>query len=157
MEARVMIDACRAIIAWNWEKHGGDAPKGAVGIGPYFGRGEPDWTEPYDCTCGAAYVFRRELSGVEQDFHVMRDYYMLVHDYGLDPHLVHRAFLELKEFESIITAMGHGANEHIHGREFGAEYGRYDSRHLRNVMIFEKLGAVHVWPNCTRIASGVFA
>jgi hypothetical protein len=157
MEARVMIDACRAIIAWNWQKHGSDAPNGAVGIGPYFGRGEPDWTEPYDCTGGAAYVFRRELSGVEQDFHVMRDYYMLIHDYGLDPHLVHRAFLELKEFEFIINAMNHGAYEDSHAREFGYEYGRNDRRHLQNLTVFEKNGAVHVWPDRRIIASGVFA
>jgi hypothetical protein len=151
-----MINASRAIIAWNWEKFGGDAPKGAVGIGPYFGRGEPDWTEPYDCTGGAAYVFRRELSGVEQDFHVMRDYYMLIHDYGLDPHLVHRAFLELEEFRSIIKAMRFGLDGEGHGQEFEAEHAHYHGA-VQKLRIFEKFGALHVWPSCTLIAPSISA
>jgi hypothetical protein len=140
-----MISACRAIIAWNWEKCGGDAPKGAMGIGPFFGRGEPDWTEPYDCTGGAAYLFRRELSGVEQDFHVMRDYYMLIHDYGLDPHLVHRTFLELEEFQTIVKAMKLGPHRDGAGQELDAGY---TPDHLGPMLqIFEKFGAVHVWPS----------
>ena len=129
-----MISARRAIIAWNSEKPGRLAPEGAVGIGPYFGKGEPDWTEPYDCTGGAAYVFRRELSGVEQDFHVMRDFHMLVCRYGLDPRVVHRAFLEIEEFRAIMSAMADDA------MDLGCE----TAPRLR---VFESLGAVHVWPS----------
>jgi hypothetical protein len=130
-----MISARRAIIAWNSEKPSRLAPEGAVGIGPYFGRGEPDWTEPYDCTGGAAYVFRRELSGVEQDFHVMRDFHMLVCRYGLDPRVVQRAFLEIEEFRAIMSAMGDDAMDL--GRETA----------MPSLRVFESLGAVHVWPS----------
>jgi hypothetical protein len=131
-----MISARRAIIAWNSDKRSRLAPLGAVGIGPYFGRGEPDWTEPYDCTGGAAYVFRRELSGVEQDFHIMRDFHMLVCCYGLDPHLVHRAFLEIEEFRAILSSTADDADT----VDFGLETGG------RKLRVFERLGAVHVWP-----------
>ena len=141
-----MISACRAIIAWNSEQRNREAPQGAVGIGPYFGKGEPDWTKPYDCTGGAAYVFRRELSGVEQDFHVMRDFYMLIHDYGLDPRLVHRAFLELEEFQMIVSAMGRGPNKDEPGLEPEFEHERCYRSPMPKLQIFEKLGAVHVWP-----------
>jgi hypothetical protein len=130
-----MISARRAIIAWNSEKPSRLAPEGAVGIGPYFGRGEPDWTEPYDCTGGAAYVFRRELSGVEQDFHVMRDFHMLVCRYGVDPRVVHRAFLEIEEFRAIMSAMGDDAMDP--GRETT----------MPSLRVFEGRGAVHVWPS----------
>lgn len=141
-----MISACRAIIAWNWEKRVGEAPQGAVGIGPYFGQAEPDWTQPYDCTGGAAYVFRRELSGVEQDFYVMRDFYMLIQGYGLDPHLVHRAFLELEEFQTIIEAMGFRAGSDELGHDLENGYRSYCRSPIPKLRIFERLGAVHVWP-----------
>jgi hypothetical protein len=132
-----MISARRAIIAWNSEKRDRLAPEGAVGIGPYFGKGEPDWTEPYGCSGGAAYVFRRELSGIEQDFHVLRDFHMLVCYYGLNPRVVHRAFLEIEEFKVIMDAM---ADEpHPIGPE--AE--------IPTMRVFERLGAVHVWPTAT--------
>jgi hypothetical protein len=131
-----MISARRAIIAWNLEKRSRLVPEGAVAIGPYFGKGEPDWTEPYDCTGGAAYVFRRELSGVEQDFHVMRDFHMLVCRYGLDPRLVHRAFLEIEEFRAIVSAMPDDPDAIDVGLEI----------ELPTLRVFECLGAVHVWP-----------
>jgi hypothetical protein len=145
-EEETMISACRAMIAWNSENRNLEAPQGAVGIGPYFGRGEADWTEPYDCTGGAAYVFRRELSGVEQDFHVMRDFYMLIHDYGLDPRLVQRAFLELDEFQTIISAMRRGPNKDEPGLEPEVEHERCYRNPMPKLQIFERLGAVHVWP-----------
>jgi hypothetical protein len=131
-----MISARRAIIAWNSEKRSRLAPEGAVAIGPYFGKGEPDWTEPYDRTGGAAYVFRRELSGVEQDFHVMRDFHLLVCRYGLDPRIVHRAFLEIEEFRAIMGAMADEPNTIEPGSE----------SELSKLRVFERLGAVHVWP-----------
>ena len=138
-----MISARRAIIAWNSERPSRSAPEGAVGIGPYFGKGEPDWTEPYDYSGGAAYVFRRELSGVEQDFHVMRDFHMLVCRYGLDPRVLHRAFLEIEEFRAIMGAM---ADDTIDlGRETA----------MPKLRVFESLGAVHVWPSFAEAAMDI--
>jgi hypothetical protein len=69
---------------------------------------EPDWTELYDSTGGAAYVGRRKMFGLVQQMHVMLDWYQLVYSYGLDPYIVHRAFLLIDEYQTVIKNMAWG-------------------------------------------------
>jgi hypothetical protein len=73
----------------------------------------------------------------------MRDFHMLVCRYGLDPRVVHRAFLEIEEFRAIMGAM---ADDTIDlGRETA-------SPRLR---VFQSLGAVHVWPSFAEAAMDI--
>ncbi len=77
------MNAAETLIAWNCaDPHfrlRRAAPPGSIAIGPLQDPGEPDWTEPYANTGGAAYVHRRKLRGLPQQFLVMRDYYALVY------------------------------------------------------------------------------
>jgi hypothetical protein len=139
-----MLKAKDAIIAWNYGDVGPDrAP--SVAIGPLLGKdGDPDWTYPYECTAGAAWVFRRKLFGIVQQLFVLLDWYQLVYSCGLDPYMVHRAFLEIEEYQAVIKKYGMGPAADEQGHDPNIPYGRCCRSPTPELHIFKKGGAVHV-------------
>jgi len=64
------------LIAWNSIKEAGHrAPPGSIAVGPLLQREEPDWSQPYSSTGGAAYSFRQKLFGASQQLEVLKDWY----------------------------------------------------------------------------------
>jgi hypothetical protein len=152
IEGSIMIAAKNALIAWNGADDGCDrvashpTPPGAVAVGPLLDDiSRSDWSRPYSCTGGAAWVARRKLFGIAQQLQVMEDYYQLVYVYGLDPCVVHRAFLEIADFQAIIKRMGCGPAKDEPGHDPDVGYGRAIT--TRSPMkVFRAHGALHVWP-----------
>jgi hypothetical protein len=121
------MKAKEVLIAWNDakdESRGGKAPPGSIAVGPLLQSDERDWTDPYWKTGGAAYMDRRQLFGMPQQFAVMRDFYVLVYSYGLHPYVVHRAFLHIDEFQAAIKACGLGPDEGELWHDCNVCYGR---------------------------------
>jgi hypothetical protein len=147
-----MIAAKNALIAWNAVREecrrirSHPTPPGAVAIGPLLeDSAQMDWTTPYYCTGGAAYVGRRTLKGLPQRMHVMQDFYMLTYTYGIDPCIVHRAMLEIEEYQTIIKEMGCGPAPDEPGHDPDVCYGRVVSSRS-DMKVFRAHGALHVWP-----------
>lgn len=143
-----MIKAREAIIAWNAADGGlsGDAPPGAIAIGPLLREGEGDWTGPYRLSGGAANTNRRKMTGVEQQFHVMRDWYELVYGYGLHPFVVHTAFLQIEEYQMITKEMGMGPDKGEIGHDPSVGYGRAVNYPVPEVETRHIGQSLHVWP-----------
>jgi hypothetical protein len=112
--------------------------------------GDPDWSYPYECTAGAAYTFRHKLFGILQQLHVMLDWYQLVYSFGLDPYAVHRAFLEIEEYQAIIKKYGMGPAKGEQGHDPEVMHGRRGRFPTPELQIFRKAGALHVWPAVPR-------
>jgi hypothetical protein len=100
------LKAADALIAWTGSDEPGYRTRGLVKVGPLIEEHHHDWTDGHTgdwrdrfiCTGGAAYTYRREMSGVTQQLHVLMDFRSLVVDYGIDPTLVHREFLKIDEY-----------------------------------------------------------
>jgi hypothetical protein len=107
---------------------------------------EGDWAGLYECTGGAAYVSRRNLTGVKQQFHVLRDYYVLVYTYGLHPYIVHRAFLLIDEYLAIIKDAGCGPDRDEPGHDPNVGYGRAVKYPIPELLIRQTGRATHFWP-----------
>jgi hypothetical protein len=144
------MKASETLIAWNsinylavGEK---DAPAGSLAVGPLLCEGDGDWTAPYTCTAGAAYVGRRKLFGLPQQMQVMLDWYMLVYTNGLDPYFVHRAFLLIDEYQTIIKKNGLGPARDEPGHDPNVSYGRAFSQQPPNILIRRWGRATHFWP-----------
>ena len=128
------------------------APPGSVGIGPLLWREHDiDWAEPYHCTGGAAEVDRRKLFGRAQQFEVMMEWYALVYGYGLAPYIVHRAFLLIDEYQSIIKAKGWGPAKGEPGHDPNISYGRAVSVPPLEIDIHHAYGATHFWPKQVKV------
>lgn len=88
-----------ALVAWtpgHLDALGANPMAGKVAVGPLLqSDGERDWTEPYECTGGAAEMSWRELKGDEMMIAVMTLFHMLVVQEGLDPQVVHKEFLKI--------------------------------------------------------------
>lgn len=125
-----MIKASKALIAWqasDGKDHllGHDAPPGSVAVGPLLTRHESfDWTEPFSYTGGASELFRRKLSDTRQKLEVMSDYYILTYQYGIDPYVVHRAFLHIEEYVDWIKKISCGPAKHEPCHDPETPYGR---------------------------------
>lgn len=119
------MKASEAIIAWNGlEDFRHEGHPATIGIGPLLFDGDSDWTRPYLYTAGAAEAKRRHLNGVDQQFAVLKDFHTLVYLYGLDPYLVHRAFLHIDEYQDIMRSEGAGPAEDEHGHTPDGGHGR---------------------------------
>lgn len=96
------MKAAQALIAWtpNRDYENDNPTKGKVRVGHLLEKDDPDWTHGYSMTGGAAYTKRREMSGWQQTALVLLDYQRLVHEYGLDPAVVHQAFLNIDEYKA---------------------------------------------------------
>lgn len=104
------MKASEAIIAWNGlDDFRSEGRPGGIAVGPLLFDGDSDWTRPYLFTAGAAEVYRRNLPDADQHFAVLKDFYSLVQVYGLAPHVVHRAFMHIDEYQDIAREMGVGA------------------------------------------------
>ena len=95
------MKASEALIAWTPSAELEEVTYGMIKIGPVIKTGEPDWTEGYVCTGGAAYADRREMQGQEQLLAVLIDIAGLIIRDGLIPEVVHEAFLEIDEYRDI--------------------------------------------------------
>ncbi|WP_343684019.1 hypothetical protein [Asticcacaulis sp.] len=71
---------------------------GKVEVGPFVGEDEGDWSAIYAHTGGAVYSDRRKASSELQRFYVFNDFNQLVVRDGLDPAVVHAAFLVIDEY-----------------------------------------------------------
>ena len=97
------MKAAEALIAWtppSWDHKGSS---GEVKVGPLLHEGDSDWTLPYSHTGGAANVARRTMTGDRAVMMVFIDYHTLVYGDGLDPKVVHDAFLAIDEFAEHIA------------------------------------------------------
>ncbi|MBX5001874.1 hypothetical protein HJB72_28540 [Rhizobium lentis] len=144
-----MIKAKDAMIAWN----GADSrladpssPPGSVAVGPLINAHESDWTRGYLYSGGAAHTNRRTMTGAEQRFQVMRDWYELVYGYGLHPFVVHTAFLRIDEYQEIIKEMGMGPDRGELGHDPEVGYGRAGDFPVPEIDINHIGQSVHVWP-----------
>lgn len=119
------MKAAEALIAWNSvEDADGKMPPGSVAIGPLLRDNEGDWTDGFTNTGGAAEMHRRTLTRQDQELAVLKDFYLLVYSYGLAPYVVHRAFLHIDEFQTVIKSMGAGPSRGEHGHDPEVSYGR---------------------------------
>src|SRR5215469_14203383 len=97
-----------ALIAWEPADHSDrilhrrSAPPGSIAIGPLLDHDNRDWSAPYGCTGGAAYISRGKLSGGAQQFEVLKDWYRVVYACGIHPYLAHQAFLLIDEHQTLI-------------------------------------------------------
>jgi hypothetical protein len=140
------MKAAETLILWNaatapGKEPWGDGPPGGVAIGPLNND-----CRLYHASGGAAYVARRKLTGLPQQFHVLRDYYMLVYGYGLHPYVVHRAFLLIDEYQAIIKRMGCGPDKNEPGHDPNVGYGRCGYFANPELKIFDQGGFTHFWP-----------
>ncbi len=90
-----------ALIAWTppqWDR----PTRGQIAVGPLLSKEDRDWTTPFAMTGGAAWVDRRKMTGLEAKAAVLVDFHTLVIVHGLDPHVVHRAFLAIDEYRDSI-------------------------------------------------------
>ncbi len=142
------MKASETIIAWNSGAYSreGLAPPGSLSVGPLRSEGKADWTVHYMYSGGAAHMSRRSMDGLEQRFHVMRDYYELVYGFGLDPFVVHTAFLHIDEYQEIIKEMGLGPDKGEHGHDPNVGYGRAGDFKKPEIEVQMVGETVHVWP-----------
>ena len=141
------MKAAEALIAWSRTTDSlHDPPAGSVAIGPLIQNDCPDWTKGYPLTGGAAYVDRRKLHGFPQQHEVMLDWYRLVFSYGLDPYIVHRAFLLIDEYQAVIKRHGLGPAKGEPGHDPEIPYGRCVPGEAPQIKIFRCNGATHFWP-----------
>jgi hypothetical protein len=142
-----MLKAANTLIAWNGiDKHNSKAPPGSIAIGPLQEMHELDWTAPYECTGGAAYVERRTMFGMIQRHRVMLDWYQLVYVYGINPYVVHRAFLLIDEYQALIKDAGFGPAKDEPGHDPDAPYGRAVAYPVPTLKIFTAGRSTHFWP-----------
>lgn len=69
-------------------------------------------------------MYRRTLPETEQRFLVMRDYMLLVYTYGIDPHVVYRAFWNISEFQEIVRDGGMAPDRGEPGYDPSVGHGR---------------------------------
>lgn len=138
--------AAETLIAWNRAGYSSSrVPPGSVAVGPLLSEDEGDWTDGYLNTGGAANMYRRSLSAAEQKLAVIRDFYSLVYTDGLNPYVVHRAFLHIDEYQEFIKEMGAGPAPDEIGYDPEISYGRSD--YPVPEVVERRLGrSVHVWP-----------
>jgi hypothetical protein len=71
------MKAHEALIAWT-PPDNADATAGQVKVGPLIAAGEADWTKPFACTGGAAFVETRKLRGAESLAQLFIDFHTIV-------------------------------------------------------------------------------
>lgn len=103
------MKAHEALIAWTPADEVNEPTAGQVKVGNLLVDESKDWTKPYTHTGGAAYSSRRELRGAESIMCVFIDFHSLVVGDGLDPNIVHDAFLVIDEFAERISPDIQGA------------------------------------------------
>ncbi len=129
-----LLKASDAVIGWTSPKAnaGRGAPPGSVGIGPFSEHGL--WISDYESTGGAVYARRRNLRGAWQRFEVMLDWYRVSFVFGVDPAIVHRAFLEIEEYHALLEERDCVADEP-------------DPLAKPKMDVFRgAAGSLHVWP-----------
>ena len=144
------MKADNTLILWNTGDEKsliGDAPPGSIAVGPL----ESDdvyWSHVhgYSCSGGAAWVARRDLPKSDQEREVMLDWYQLVYTYGLDPYVVHRAFLLIDEYQDVIKRMGCGPDKDEPGHDPEVSYGRAVRAPAPKLKIVRTGPAIHFWP-----------
>jgi hypothetical protein len=135
-----LLKASDAVIAWTGPKaNAGRAPRGSVGIGPFSEHGL--WVSDYASSGGAVYARRRKLTGAWQRFEVMLDWYRISFVFGVDPAIVHRAFLEIQEYQALIDERDCDADE-------------FSARPKSPMDVFRgAAGSLHIWPNGQQLPS----
>jgi hypothetical protein len=91
-----------ALIAWTPTWSSNDKTKGQVKVGPLVAEGEADWTDPFACTGGAAWIPSRALRGDESLINALLHFHSLVVRDGIDPQVAHQAFLAVDEYAEAI-------------------------------------------------------
>jgi hypothetical protein len=145
------MKAAETLIAWNAINHERRehcvGPAGSIVVGPLLRDvNAMDWTQPYGCTGGAALTYRHKLRGIEQEREVLMDFYKLVYSYGLQPYVVHRAFLHIDEYQKMIKLFGLGPDRGEVGHDPQAHYGRVISTEVPEVDERHAHGGIHIWP-----------
>ena len=129
-----LLKASDAVIAWTSPKAnvGRKAPPGSVAIGPFSEHGL--WVSDYESTGGAVYARRRNLRGAWQRFEVMLDWYRITFVCGVNPAIVHRAFMEIQEYQALIEERDCVADE-------------FNARPKPPMEVFRgAAGSLRVWP-----------
>ena len=99
-----------ALIAWTPPSHKESPTAGQVRVGALIDRASAkDWAAVYDCTGGAAHMERRTLDDTTSTLMVFVDFHTLVVGDGMDPKVVHEAFLAIDEFAEHISPDIQGA------------------------------------------------
>lgn len=105
------MKAREALIAWTPANSRNDPTAGQVKVGSLVGKGEIDWTKPYQSTGGAAFVDRRKMNGDRSILMVFVDFQTLVVRDGIDPQIAHSAFLQIDEYAETIALDVPGARD----------------------------------------------
>lgn len=105
------MKAAEALIAWTPARETDQPTCGQVKVGHLLHEGEVDWTDPYTSTGGAAHVDRRSYTGWKSIALVFIDFNTLVVGDGLDPKVVHEAFLAIDEYRQRISPDLPGAED----------------------------------------------
>ena len=73
---------------------------GQMKVGRLLHDYDPDWTRPFLCTGGAAWVYRRNLRGQESLYCLICEMEDLVKFWKMDPRVVHHACLSIAEYKA---------------------------------------------------------
>jgi hypothetical protein len=128
-----LLKANDAVIAWTGPTtNARRAPAGSVCIGRFADH--TLWSSDYASTAGAVHARRRKIKGAWQRFEVMLDWYRIAFVFGLDPAIVHRAFLEIEDYQALI-------------KERDCDVEEFDARPKPPMEVFRgAAGSLHVWP-----------
>jgi hypothetical protein len=97
------LRASEALIAWTPPDCEDSITCGMVGVGPLIKDGERDWTRPYVCTGGAAWGHVQHFETLlDIVTHLFGEFGKLTVHEGMDPKVVHRAFLSIKEYADTV-------------------------------------------------------
>ena len=142
------MQAAVTLIAWNSRSDTEEkAPAGSLAVGPLLQANEGDWIDWYTSTGGAAYAGRQNLTECDQVMAVLQDFYRLVYLEGLDPYIVHRAFLHIDEYQEFLRDMEAGPAPGELGHDPQLPFGRSDNYALPEVNERRIGRSIHIWPN----------
>lgn len=94
-----------ALIAWtpgddNCLLPGQEHTRGTVKVGRLLKTGQPDWTDPYAFTGGAAYTHVRDARGDTALACLFIEFQTIVVRDKIDPAVAHKAFWQIEEYRN---------------------------------------------------------
>jgi hypothetical protein len=97
------MKAHEALIAWTPTYLDDEPTIGQVKVGLLMMADEAhrDWTAPYACTGGAAYLAVRDLRGKASIIRLLVEFIEIVVADGIDPRVAHREFLKVDEYAAL--------------------------------------------------------
>lgn len=94
-----MMKVAESLIAWNpGNRPRFDAAAPRIRVGRLLNHGEADWTKPYFCTAGGAYVEVRDFDEKDARLYVMAEFIGIVARDGVPVEEALREFAKIQEF-----------------------------------------------------------